>query len=89
MCLACGGWGKFLGQTCPSCKGKGGQLHKANLEIIDKISAIKNTLTEQEQNVFNLYKEGLTAKEIALASDISANRVMVILSRIDKAREKL
>ena len=89
ICVVCGGFGKFLDKPCPRCKGKGGKFNRPDLELISQIDEIEHNLSEEEQTVLGLYKEGHSQKEISQQLDLSLNRVMLILRHINQVYLKL
>jgi len=84
LCPICGGKGKFLMQRCPSCNGKGGIVSKLNKATKDLIEQNKAKLSEQENELFELYKSGFSQKEIAKKMNLTVAMVASIFYKIEK-----
>jgi DNA-directed RNA polymerase specialized sigma24 family protein len=84
LCPICGGNGRFLMQKCPSCEGKGGDVLKLDKVTKDLIEQNRKKLSEQEIELFDLYKSGFTPKEIARKMNIKTAMVASVFHKIQK-----
>ncbi|MFH1622411.1 MAG: hypothetical protein ABIA97_04740 [Candidatus Omnitrophota bacterium] len=84
LCGICAGNGKFLMRECPSCKGTGGTIFKPNKEAIELVEQNKSNLSEQEVQVWDLYKGGFSQKEIAEKMNLTIAMVASIFYKIQK-----
>lgn len=84
ICGICGGKGKFIMKKCPSCNGKGGILFKLDKEIAELVEQNKSRLSEQESQVWDLYKSGFSQKEIAKKMNLTIAMVAFIFYGLQK-----
>ena len=71
-------------RPCPSCNGTGGTVLKPDKEIKDLIEQNRSGLSEQENQIWDLYKSGFTQKEIARKMNLTIPLVASALYSIQK-----
>ena len=84
LCPVCGGKGKFLTQKCPSCNGEGGQYFRYNSSLSLLFERNREKLSEQEIMVFELFRNGYSAKEISKNLDLKKSQISVVMHNIEK-----
>lgn len=66
------------------CGGSGGEILKYDLKLTALFERNKEKLSEQEMNIFQLYKHGSSHKEIAKGLDLSITQLCIVLHQIEK-----
>ena len=73
-----------MGNLCAHCKGVGGTITPSTREVEEKLAAHCDAFSEQEKQVIELYRQGLSLREIAGGTDLTQPRALTLLYKIEK-----